>query len=147
MDPIVWTNEMSVGSEALDDHHRMIIACLNRLQPLLGAEGRQEEIAAVMSTLEEFVLVHFSEEERAMKRAGFPGWRAHKDLHDKMYDVVFALKADIEKGDIPDAQQLYAMLQDWLVHHILGEDRKYVPFLAAPRDEVGTWHRANGREV
>lgn len=148
MNFVEWTAEMSVGKDTLDGHHKMIIDCLNALHPLLESDAPEADILAVMAKLEDFVLVHFSEEEQEMKRAGFPEWREHKDLHDRMYDVVFSLKSDIERGEQLDARRLFELIQDWLVTHILGEDRKYVPFLAdATAHPVGQWKRSNGREV
>jgi hemerythrin len=144
---IQWTEDMSVKSAVLDGHHQMIIDCLNQLHPLLESGGSSPEVMAVMAKLEDFVLVHFSEEEQQMKLAGYPDWRAHKDLHDRMYDVVFSLKSDIERGKALDARQLFDLLNNWLVEHILGEDRKYVPFLDHPENApVAQWRRSNGRE-
>src|SRR5690349_3052269 len=147
MQVVEWTPAMSVGSEILDDHHKMIVDCLKRLGPLIAdTTGREDEIKAVLSKLEEFVLVHFSEEEQQFRAAGYPDWRAHKDLHDRMYDVVFGLKSDVEHGRLPEAAKLHELLYDWLIKHIMGEDRKYMPYLANPDLQAKqVWHRANGR--
>lgn len=143
---IQWSAEMSVGSPELDGHHRMIIDCLNSLHPLLGATGRETEVAEVLGRLEEFVLLHFSEEEQVMRKAGYPDWRSHKAQHDAMFDVVFNLKSDVEHGRTLDAQHLFDLVYDWLLKHILGEDRKYQPYLEHPHAEAdSTWHRRNGR--
>lgn len=145
---IEWTEAMSVKAPVLDGHHRMIIDCLNQLHPLLETTGAGADIQAVMAKLEDFVLVHFAEEEREMKQAGYPDWRAHKDLHDRMYDVVFSLKSDIERGKVLDARHLFDLLHDWLVTHILGEDQKYVPFVAGhDHQPVAQWRRSNGKDV
>lgn len=143
---IEWTEDMSVGSETLDGHHKMIIDCLNRLHPLLDAQGREAEVKDVLGSLEDFVLVHFSEEEQDMKRAGYPDWAAHKEQHDGMYDIVFKLKADVEHGRVPDAERLFNLIYNWLLTHILGEDRKYIPYMANPNaTPVGVWKRASGK--
>jgi hemerythrin len=144
---IEWTEAMSVGSSTLDTHHQMIFDCLNALHPLLDVQGRDDEVHAVLNKLEDFVLVHFSEEEQAMKKAGYPDWKAHKQLHDRMYEVVFNLKSDVEHGRTVNAAHLFELVNNWLVQHIMGEDKKYVPYLtttqAAPS---GVWVRGNGRE-
>lgn len=142
---IEWTKDMSVGSETLDGHHRMIFDCLNALHPLIGVSGRDEEIHAVLSKLEEFVLIHFSEEEQCMKRIGYPDWRTHKEQHDGMYDLVFKMKSDVEHGRAPTAEQLFEIIYTWLRQHILGEDKKYQPYLDHPAPGSALWHRANGR--
>ena len=129
MDLIKWDSSMSVGSEVFDGHHKIIIDCLNGLHPLLDKSECREELLTILTKLEEFVLVHFGEEERALKQANFPDWRAHKEMHDQMYDLVFKLKSDIEKGRSLEAAYLHEILYSWLVKHILGEDKKYEPYL------------------
>lgn len=124
-----WTREMSLGRADLDGHHRMIIDCLNRLCPLIEATGQEQEILGVIDTLEEFVLVHFGEEERIMKAAGYPGWASHKTQHDRMYELVFKMQANVVHGHLPDARKLYETLYEWLTQHIMGEDRKFKPYL------------------
>ncbi|MDR3514933.1 MAG: bacteriohemerythrin [Azospirillaceae bacterium] len=146
MNVVEWTKDMSVGSEVLDGHHQMIIDCLKRLQPLIGSTGHDDEVNAVLAKLEDFVLVHFSEEEQAMKKAGYPDWRRHKELHDRMYDIVFNLKSDVEHGRNIDAARLHELIYNWLIQHILGEDRQYIPYLEHPAPEsAGLWTRASGR--
>lgn len=133
-DYITWTPAMSVESTVLDDHHRIIVDCLNTLHPMIGQPDRATDLPAVVDRLEHFVLVHFSEEESLMIKAGYPDWRAHKELHDRMYEVVYSLKSDIQRGKMVDAAQLFDLVNGWLVQHILGEDRKYVPYLKDPHE-------------
>ncbi len=143
---IEWTKDMSVGSDEMDGHHQVLIDCLNDLHPLLTSGADTSQIQAVLAKLEDFVLVHFSCEEMMMKKVGYPDWRQHKELHDKMYDLVFSLKSDVEHGRQLDAQRLFDLLNKWLIEHILGEDKKYGPFLDHPQTEgEAVWHRANGR--
>jgi hemerythrin-like metal-binding protein len=143
---IEWTTDISVGSDVLDGHHKMLIDCLNELHPLLDSTGRDAEVLAVLAKFEDFVLVHLSEEEQAMRKAGYPDFDAHKLLHDKLYDAVFALKSDVEHGRDVDAHKLFGLIYNWLLEHIMGEDRKYIPYLANPDPEAkGVWTRANGR--
>ena len=129
MDLVKWDDTMSVGSDVFDGHHKIIIDCLNDLVPLLGRNDCPEELLSVLERLENFVLVHFGEEERAMKLHDFPDWRQHKELHDRMYDMVFNMKADAEKGRSLEAGYLHEVLYSWLLQHILGEDKRYRPYL------------------
>jgi len=126
---IEWNPSMSVGSGVLDGHHQMLLECLNRLHPLIGADGKDTEIHQVIDTLEDFILVHFSEEEQTMIRVGYPDWKAHKVLHDKLYDAVFDLKSDVDHARPIDAGRLFEFIYDWLIKHILGDDAKYAPYL------------------
>jgi hemerythrin len=47
-----------------------------------------------------------------------------------MYDVVFNLKTGVEKGQNLEAAYLHEIIYNWLVKHILVEDKKYESFLA-----------------
>lgn len=143
---IEWTERMSVGSEILDGHHKMIIDCLNRLHPLIGASGREAEVHAVLAKLEDFVLIHFSEEELCMKKAGYSDWQAHKEQHDKMYDIVFGMKSDVEHGREVDAKKLFDIIYNWLLVHIMREDKKYEKYLINPSPgPKEIWVRSNGK--
>jgi len=129
MDLVKWDSTMSVGSDEFDNQHKIIIDCLNRLHPLLGKSDCRAEILEVLATLEEFVLLHFGEEERTLRQVGYPDWRIHKDQHDQMFDLVFNLKTDVESGRTLEATYLHEILYSWLIKHILGDDKKYVPYL------------------
>lgn len=143
---IEWSSDMSVGSDVLDGHHKMIIDCLNQLHPLIDAKGKDDEVRAVLAKLEEFVLVHFSEEEQCMKKVGYPYWQAHKSQHDKMYDIVFDMISELEHGRSVDAKHLFSILYEWLFNHIMKEDKKYVYYLQNPAPQGGAvWTRSNGR--
>lgn len=143
---IEWSQNMSVGSDVLDGHHKMIIDCLNSLHPLIGASGKEAEIQAVLARLESFVLIHFSEEEQCMKQVGYPDWRNHKEQHDRMYDLVFGMKSEVEHGRPLDAKHLFDIVYNWLIQHILGEDKKYEVYLTNPKkDAPAVWTRSNGR--
>ncbi len=145
-DFIAWTDAMSVGNLRLDDQHKIIIECLNRLHPLLDLPNQQAEINTTIEKLEDFVLIHFSEEEQAMRLANFPNIREHQSQHDAMFELVFKMKTDIEHGRTVDARTLFGILNEWLVGHILSSDRDYIPYLGRPDGAPArVWRRSNGR--
>ncbi len=80
-----------------------------------------------------YALPLFGEQSRRCSQSGVeaPRWRV----------------SDIERVEKVDAQRLFQLIQNWLVTHILGEDRKYVPFLTSHTAKpVGQWKRSNGRD-
>lgn len=143
MDLVQWDASMSVGSDLFDGHHKIIIDCLNDLHPLLGKKNCNAEIAPILDRLEQFVLVHFGEEERTLRQIGYPDWRAHKDQHDQMYDLVFKFKSDVESGRSLEAAYLHEILYTWLIKHILGDDKKYTAYLDALSDDKTPVPRAS----
>ena len=53
-----------------------------------------------------------------------------RELHTALRSaMVFNMKADVENGRSLEAAYLLEILYSWLVKHILGEDKKYEPYL------------------
>jgi len=50
-------------------------------------------------------------------------------LHAKLVGQVLELKEQFEKGQAILTQSVIEFLQDWLINHIKGEDKRYAPHL------------------
>jgi hemerythrin-like metal-binding protein len=85
----------------------------------------------VLDGLADYTLSHFGTEERLMKRYAFPGYAQHKEAHDKLVAQVKQLQADARIRRTSISPEAMAFLQNWLIGHILGMDKKYVSHLAA----------------
>lgn len=133
-----WKPEYSVGDAGIDLQHIELIAILNELADLLQDEGTRNSDAArtVFDHLACYVTSHFSDEEERMARTAYPEDRlaAHRAEHNVMLRQVQEFEQVFEAGN-PEilAQMLPFLYGDWLIHHICGTDRDYMPYLAAPR--------------
>lgn len=133
MSVIAWTDDLSVGIERLDEHHRRLINLVNQLGMAVGEQDAQQVTGLVLGELIRYVFYHFGEEERLMEAAGYEDLAAHRQSHRIMADHVRTLERnyDADPSQVV-AAELYAFLADWLVHHIRSEDLRYIPALAAP---------------
>ena len=121
---IVWQGNFSTKVPQIDDQHKTLIAMINRLERSAASESASEEIAAVLTELVQYTRKHFADEERYMRHINYFDYDRHKKLHGELInsvvDILQRLKADHDLN----AFELLSFLKDWLINHILAEDRK-----------------------
>lgn len=142
MSIIAWTEDLSVGIDRLDDHHRRLIDLLNQLGMATTNES-QHVTGLVLGELIRYVFYHFGEEERLMEAAGYDDLAAHRQSHRVMAEHVRALERSYDADPCAVvAAELYAFLADWLVHHIRSEDMRYKSALQLIVKDAPVPHRA-----
>lgn len=126
-----WSDELSVGLGDVDEQHQWLVTLTNRLHDELGrADQNRAAVSAVLDELMNYTMNHFIMEEEMFQRFGYPQASQHKALHDAFTQQVLRTITDFEGGaDV--GRQVLDMLKNWLVHHIMVEDKAYVPFLTA----------------
>ncbi|CAA7620179.1 conserved hypothetical protein [Candidatus Terasakiella magnetica] len=126
MPVIAWTESMSVGSDALDADHKMLIGMINGLgQP-------DADFVALFHALVEYTCGHFEREEAHLEAIDYPGLDSHRAQHDAFTDRVSDLlrqyrETPFERSDSRVADFLWT----WLKSHILIEDMKYAAWTKA----------------
>lgn len=111
---VVFTDEMSVGNDDIDEQHMQFINIINCL--MLGEREKGYE------ALLEYAKHHFAHEEKIMKSVGYPGLRKHIKLH---RDFVKTLK------NMKDAssEEIHKYTVNWLINHIMKVDKQYSSYL------------------
>ena len=139
MDRLVWEERFSVGVEALDGDHKLLLEQINCLQDACEAGDEGEALEAVFSVLLDYVVHHFRREEALMERVGYPGVPAHKQVHMHLRRKVEEMFRAYQLGqDRQILDALLAFLRSWWRGHILEEDMAYRPY-------VRQWRRAGAR--
>lgn len=87
-----------------------------------------QRIDSLFSQVTRYVRTHFQEEEALMQEHAYPGFEAHKRLHDRFVDDLIEVQSKINNRRIVFKEKFGAMLWDWLIHHINEEDYKYRAF-------------------
>ena len=59
--------------------------------------------------------------------AGFPGWKQHEDFIAEVEQQARLFESE----DSPNPGEFVKYLMDWILHHVAGMDKKYVPYLAS----------------
>ncbi|AVR87492.1 diguanylate cyclase [Thauera aromatica] len=126
-----WDASFESGNGILDAEHRDLFDEVNRLLSALFSEARDAEIQPAIDSLLEKLKRHFHDEEQFLQAAGYPELGAHAVLHRALIQRAEAL-VDGFRSHRTEERALFTFLaHDVVAEHIVHEDRKYFPHLAA----------------
>ncbi len=131
-----WTEDLSVGIELIDEQHKELIARINDLVDSVKQHVCKYKIGDVITFLEEYVVIHFGEEEGLMQRYGYPDYPAHKAQHEHFMKNFQSLKKEMKKLEAGKKHGSYELsvntnevVVDWILDHIAKVDTKLGAFL------------------
>ncbi|MGI5865054.1 MAG: bacteriohemerythrin [Myxococcales bacterium] len=122
--PIRWTQDLTVGIEAIDRQHRRLFEIVDGLLEAMQSGKGRAEVAKVLDFLNEYVLEHFALEERAMQEMNDPNYASHKAEHDVFRKTIDRLKRLHEEGGARTALviEINHHVCGWLRNHIAKTD-------------------------
>jgi hemerythrin len=129
---ILWKTEYSVGNDALDSDHIVIISLINQLDEtkLSGRDGAA--IGPILRTLIGYATGHFRREEELMRRGHYTGMAAHLDEHHLLEQQLRELHDEYAAtADPAVSTEIMELLNFWILNHILKCDMGYKGRLAA----------------
>jgi len=124
-----WREEYSTNVESMDKDHMFFLEKANTLYQLIVANDQQ----AFLETLDQmiqFAQNHFKAEESLMKAHDFPDYRIHHKKHKRIIREALEVKKKIQENRMDVDSEFVNYLKDWIINHILTEDRKYGAFLS-----------------
>ncbi len=126
MSKIQWQAMFEVGVPSIDMQHRKLVGMINQLEDALtsGKGLVNEEIGAVLIQLVEYTQYHFAEEEQVQRDIGYSELTVHIESHKQLLAQVKVILLKIKKGGSINVFEMMNFLRDWLVNHIIREDRK-----------------------
>ena len=125
----VWREAFGIEVLKMDTHHKRLFEIANGITEILRSKGDPISLGKAMDALVEYTHYHFEAEEALMEQYGYPDTEAHKKAHARLVKQVTDYRRAIADGDVPDVSAFRLFFDDWLVKHILSEDRKYGAFL------------------
>lgn len=125
---VSWHSSMESGIPIIDFEHKELVEQLAALIEESGADKVEE----MLRFLKEYAVKHFAHEQVLHKNSGYPKAAEHKALHTAFVHAFVDLEEEyLEKGNNPEIlQKLVAMVAEWLIKHIMGEDRKFAEYYA-----------------
>ena len=124
-----WDASFATGIERFDNAHKVLFRMVNDLHDAMQQKRSKEAIGQILNGLADYTVNHFAEEERIFSQTGYGEEVQHKQLHKKLIDQVVELQGRFRSGKTLLTQEVITFLQDWLVNHIKGVDKKYGPHL------------------
>jgi hemerythrin len=121
-----WTDDLSVQVKEIDDQHKKMIDCINRLhEAMLENRGRELQ-KEIINEMYDYAHGHFALEEKYMRLCNYDGVAVHVAEHEDFTREAAELKARADRGGLVLTAMILNFLKDWLRNHILGTDMKYV---------------------
>ncbi len=130
MTRLVWTEQLSIGIDVIDQQHRRIVEYINQLDDARNGGRRRDEIGWLINDLVDYTVSHFGFEESLQEEAKYPFARSHKKVHELFAQRVSEYQARFERGE-DVTRPLNSLLVTWLFNHIKRDDADYVESVKA----------------
>jgi hemerythrin-like metal-binding protein len=129
MPSLKWNNSFSIGIEKFDYQHKILIDLINQTLDIIENGGGKQATSRITEQLVDYTVFHFGDEEKLMKQYGFPGLQIHEKEHQQFILKIKEFRNDLKSGKLEVNEKINQFLHDWLLEHIMGEDKKYGLFL------------------
>ena len=124
---ILWSEKYNTGIKEIDDQHKKLVSILNSLYESFVDRTTNEKIKSVVKEMADYTEYHFGVEEKYFKEFNYEGADEHMKEHRYFVSQVKEFQRDLEAGKISITFKLMNFLRSWLIEHINGTDRKYIP--------------------
>jgi len=123
-----WREEYAVQIESMDNDHMHFLEKANTLYQLIE-DGNQPAFLEAIDQMIAFARRHFKDEEALMKENSYPDYQMHHNKHKKIIREALEVIKKIKDNKIELDLEFAQYLKDWIINHIVTEDRKYGAFL------------------
>jgi len=132
---ITWDRALETGDAEIDAQHRELFDRIDKLLAASRERRSREEVGQMLTFLGDYVVQHFSAEERMMAAAGYPELPAHQAEHQRFVQEFAILYAEY-KSEGPSTLFIIRVgnrVTGWLREHIYRTDRSLVQWLRQHR--------------
>jgi len=131
-----WSLQYSVHLEEIDEQHKRFFQLINSVYDLLLKKDiAPEALLIVITHLGDYAFYHFATEEGYFKIFLYKDTDAHTQEHDVFRAKIreFLERARRLNGTDPHplVMEIAGFTKEWMEHHILIEDKKYMPLFKA----------------
>lgn len=128
MDKIQWDESFSVKNQEIDDQHKEWISIFNRIHNIL-LSSKEEELRSISSdclkAMNDYAEYHFRFEEEYLRKINYPELFEHRRLHKDFASQLYQSKRAVDEGEVLLNSKIIKIIRNWLVDHILVEDKKF----------------------
>ena len=124
MSLIKWREEFCINITTVDIQHKTLVDIINRYHTALSLKKDKEQLVGILEELVEYTRYHFRDEEKVMKDIGFEYVQEHRLLHLDLENRAVDYRIRFRNEEEIDSNEFMKFLKDWLVDHMLTEDRK-----------------------
>jgi len=119
-----WFKKYSINNDELDNHHKTLFNIMNMLYENCLDADSPDCIDPIVEEMVSYSNYHFSAEEQYMRSIGYKDIDNHIAEHRSFTQRATQLQKDIDKNDLELTKELIVFLGNWILHHIMEEDKK-----------------------
>jgi len=123
---IAWSDDYKLGNTQVDAQHRRLFELVSDVVGSCVEGHGKDKMKETLDFLVNYTVQHFLDEEALQLQYHYPGYVAHRQLHEDFKHTVGLLVRDYQKtGSSEDlCVNLNKTVVRWLINHIQREDRK-----------------------
>lgn len=132
---MLWKDKYALGMPVVDAQHKELFkrveAFVTTLRSSAAWEEKVQRVNETLAFMKGYVVEHFRDEEAYQRRIGYPGYEAHKKIHDDMVNYVLGVSAEYERSGYNEQlmQQFAGKLLAWLINHVAAEDQRIADYV------------------
>jgi hemerythrin len=117
---IPWESKYALGVKIIDDQHKRLFALTNELYEKcrLGENAVHDQFIKTLHSMVDYVMVHFSTEEKIMEQIHYPKIAEQKEQHAAFTMKIIEESKRFGSGKHGVPLDLVHFLRDWIVSHI-----------------------------
>lgn len=129
MASLIWNQACTVGVQAMDDQHGILLDALNELRMAL-LQGREcSQVRGMLSRTVELMRMHLESEDRLLALYGFPGLAEHRAEKQRLLGRLEQFNIRFEQRQTPAVYELVEFLRKWFTTHTTNDKRSYGQYL------------------
>ena len=133
MERMEFTDEYRLGLADIDAQHEQLFVLFNSLIEVEERNASHDEICLVVDELVEYIDIHFKHEEQMLADCGFEGLAEHRNIHNGFVRKIIAFDKSLRRHESDLTWDILMFLSQWLVQHIMVEDRQYLGAMETSR--------------
>ena len=128
---IKWENKYKTGYKRIDDQHKELVNIINDLYSIgiesnLESEEVKKSFSNILKRAIDYATYHFSYEEKIMNAIDYSVAKDHITKH-RAFSVKVVDEVNMyENGNSIAIEDFITFLRDWLINHIMVEDKKFI---------------------
>ena len=126
---LVWHTDYECKNVLINRQHKALFEQSNAVMDAVLSERPKDDIDALIHGLMNEIVRHFKDEEAILAQAGFPEAAGHAAIHQALADQAATVARQFDAGTITGGQLIQFLVQDVVARHMLGEDRRFFPFV------------------
>ena len=124
-----WKDSFNIGNTTVDQQHRSFMEIINEVYNSVFGSSTDGVRKDLVDSLKSYAAMHFRTEEDLMESVDYEDLERHREQHRYFESLVSELEAHHVTGEAEALKKTLPFLRDWLLGHILEQDKKLASYL------------------